>query len=186
MLMEHHVLSGTPITIGGGAALRVRRAEDCARFSLRIAAEHAGKAAKAFGCDLPAKIGEIATSGGKLALCLSPDEWLLLTPSQQGDDIVSRFAALYDATPHSLVDIGHRETGIEVEGPAAITALSAACALDLTEMADGTGTRTIFDKAQVVLIRTSGQSFRIEVWCSFASHVWGLLEAASHEIELGL
>ena len=186
MLMEHHGFSGTPITVGGGARLSVRRAEDCARFSLRISPEQVGAAAKALGCELPSKIGDMAVSGAKLGLCLSPDEWLLLAPAGEGEGIAARFAALYDATPHSLVDIGHRETGIEVQGAAAITALSSACALDLTEMADGTGTRTIFDKAQVVLIRRSAESFRIEVWRSFASHVWGLLEAASHEVELGL
>src|SRR3546814_2782087 len=66
MLTEHHPLSGTPIAIDGGKSLSIRRAEDCARFSLRIAVEHAGEAAAAFGCDLPRAIGGMTSSAGKL------------------------------------------------------------------------------------------------------------------------
>src|SRR3546814_12035663 len=81
MLTEHHPLSGTPIAIDGGKSLSIRRAEDCARFSLRIAVEHAGEAAAAFGCDLPRAIGGMTSSAGKLALCLGPDAWQLLAPA---------------------------------------------------------------------------------------------------------
>src|SRR3546814_17958467 len=73
MLTEHHPLSGTPIAIDGGKSLSIRRAEDCARFSLRIAVEHAGEAAAAFGCDLPRAIGGMTRSAGQLDLCLGPD-----------------------------------------------------------------------------------------------------------------
>lgn len=186
MLMEDHLLPGTPIAIDGGASLSIRRAEDCARFSLRIPLEDAGEAAEAFGFDLPRVIGGMTSSTEKLALCLGPDEWLLMAPSGQENDVARRFDALYTQVPHSLVDIGHRETGIEIEGSAAALALGAACPLDLASMPAGTGTRTIFDKAQIVLIKRNDTSYRIEVWRSFAPHVWGLLEAVSHEIALGI
>lgn len=186
MLMEHQPLSGMPIEIDGGAALTVRHAEDCPRFNLRIPVEHSGEAAMEFGCDLPRAIGGMTSSAGKLALCLGPDEWLLMTPAGQENDITRRFEALYPRVPHSLVDIGHRETGIDIEGPAAALALASACPLDLAAMPAGTGTRTVFDKAQIVLIKRNERSYRIEVWRSFAPHVWGLLEAVSHEIALGI
>ena len=96
------------------------------------------------------------------------------------------FAALYATCPHSLVDVGHREIGIAVEGAAAVLALRSACAFDLETMPSGTGMRTIFDKAQIILIRHDENRFRIEVWRSFADHVWGLLQAASREISLGI
>jgi sarcosine oxidase subunit gamma len=186
MLMEHHPLSGTPIAIDGGASLAIRQAPDCARFNLRIAAEHAGEGGSALGLDLPTTIGGMAASSGKLALCLGPDEWLLMAPMDEGDDVVRRFDALYARIPHSLVDICHRETGIEIEGAAADLALASACPLDLSAMPAGTATRTIFDKAQIVLIKRGEASYRIEVWRSFAPHVWGLLEAASREIALAI
>lgn len=186
MLMEHYSLPGTPIAVDGGVSLNICRAEDCARFSLRIATEHVGEAARAFGVDLPRDIGGMTGLEGRLALCLGPDEWLLMAPAGQEEDITRRFDALYAQVPHSLVDISHRETGIEIEGPAAAQALAAACPLDLAAMPDGSGTRTIFDKAQIVLIKRNEGSYRIEVWRSFAPHVWGLLEAVSHEIALGV
>jgi sarcosine oxidase subunit gamma len=186
MLMEHQPLSGMPIAIDGGAALSVRHAEDCARFNLRIAVEYAGEAGEAFSCELPRSIGGMTNSAGKRALCLGPDEWLLMAPAGDEDEITRAFGLLYAQVPHSLVDIGHRETGIEVEGPAAASALAAACPLDLASMPAGTATRTIFDKAQIVLIKRTEASYRMEVWRSFAPHVWRLLEAVSHEIALGV
>src|SRR3546814_19789411 len=69
----------------------------------------------------------------------------LMAPAGQEDDITRRFDALYAQVPHSLVDIGHRETGIEIGGPAATLVLAAACPLDLAGMPAGTGTRTLFD-----------------------------------------
>src|SRR3546814_14623123 len=83
----------------------------------------------------------MTSSAGKLALCLGPDEWQLMAPAGQEDDITRRFDALYAQVPHSLVDIGHRETGIEIGGPAATLVLAAACPLDLAGLPAGTGTR---------------------------------------------
>ena len=54
-----------------------------------------------------ARIGRTATSGGRLAVQIGPDEWQLLAPLSEGDAIVELFGRLQ--TPHSLVDIGHRE-----------------------------------------------------------------------------
>src|SRR3546814_13856409 len=90
-------------------------------------------------------MGGMTVSAGKLALCLGPDEWQLMAPAGQEDDITRRFDALYAQVPHSLVDIGHRETGIEIGGPAATLVLAAACPLDLAGMPAGTGARTTFD-----------------------------------------
>jgi sarcosine oxidase subunit gamma len=186
MLLERHPLMGQRILLAQPSSLAIHDAEDWARFNLRIALETLGAASKAFGCELPATIGATAASGGRLALCLGPDEWQLYAPIAAGRSIEAAFAALYASCPHSLVDVGHREIGIAVEGAAAVLALRSACALDFDTMPSGTGTRTIFDKAQIILIRHDENRFRIEVWRSFADHVWGLLQAASREIALGI
>ena len=73
-----------------------------------------------------------------------------------------------------------------MEGEAAALALRSAIAFDVEAMPVGSGCRTIFDKAQIVLIREDKNRFRIEVWRSFADHVWGLLQAVSREIALGI
>ena len=123
--------------------LDIRAAEDIARFSLRIDPSETSAAATAFGAPVPARIGQTATSGGRLALQLGPDEWQLLAPLSEGDAIVESFGRLQ--TPHSLVDVGHREVGILVEGEAASLALRSAIAFDVEAMPVGTGCRTVFD-----------------------------------------
>ena len=184
MLQEHTPLMAQRISITGTSSLLVEAVEDCARFSLRVAPEHLTVASKAFGCTLPPKIGAVEASGDKMALRLGPDEWQLYAPSSENESIETAFAKLNAKYPHSLVDVSHRESGISLEGTAAVLALRSACASNLECMPPGTGIRTDFDKAQVILIRHGENSFRIEVWRSFTSHVWGLLQAVSNEVAL--
>ncbi|KQZ99832.1 sarcosine oxidase [Mesorhizobium sp. Root157] len=183
MLQQYRPLDGSRIAVPD-SVLGIEMADDCTRFNLRIAGTGIAPAGKVFGVTLPKVIGQTAASGDKLALCLGPDEWQLMAPLDERDRIEAAFAALYAKVPHSLVDISHREVGIVVEGSAAAVALCSACPLDLDEMPVGAATRTIFDKAQIVLIRQGRDSFRIEVWQSFADHVWGILQAAGREITL--
>ncbi len=186
MMHEHHPLVGREIAVRNTSPLNVRVAADGARFNLRIDPAHAAKAAKAFGLALPAKTGEVSLSAGRLAIRLGPDEWHLLAPLAELAAIEGAFAALYEKVPHSLVDVSHREVGIEVEGVAAVLALQSAVPFDIEAMPVGTGCRTIFDKAQIVLVHETPERFRIEVWRSFADHVWGILQAASREIALDI
>ncbi|HYF86608.1 sarcosine oxidase subunit gamma family protein [Azospirillum sp.] len=184
MLLANHPLPGKTIPSDTASRLSIRAAEDVARFSLRIDPASAGAAGAAFGAPLPTRIGGMVEAGGRTALQLGPDEWVLTAPVAEGDGIADAFAALPE--PHSLVDVGHREVGILVQGEAAALALRSAIAFDVEAMPVGSGCRTLFDRAQIVLVREDEHRFRIEVWRSFADHVWGLLHAVSREIALGI
>jgi hypothetical protein len=72
---------------------------------------------------------------------------------------------------------------IEVKGAKAAEAINGFCPLDLDTQAFPVGmcTRTVFGKAEIVLWRTAPETFRIEVWRSFASYVLGCLEEAGRE-----
>jgi sarcosine oxidase subunit gamma len=182
-LTERSALSGVPpIEIAG--RLRIAAAADCARFSLRVGEDGRAEAGAAFGCPLPPRIGGLERNGERTALCLGPDEWLLLAPLDEAGNIEGRFESIQ--IPLSLVDIGHREVGVEVSGPAATLALNSGSPFDLPNMPAGTGARTIFDKAQIVLTKLSPDHYRLEVWQSFAPHVWGYLATASREIEIDI
>ena len=182
-LIERNALSGLqPIDSAG--RLRVAMAADCARFSLRVGEAGRAAAGQSLGCALPPRIGGLDQREGRSALCVGPDEWLLLAPLAEAGVIEDRFQSIQ--TPHSLVNVSHREVGIDINGPAAALALNSACALDLHAIFPGSGTRTIFDKAPIVLIKYSADRYRIEVWQSFASHVWGLLAEAGREIALAI
>jgi sarcosine oxidase subunit gamma len=147
---------------------RARAAPPMARFSLRLA--------DSTGLDLPVAINSSLTANGRTALRLGPDEFLLLLP--EGEAPATAFPQ-----PHALVDISHRQSAILLDTPHAAAMLNAGCPLDLDERAFpvGMATRTLFMKADIVLWRTGGDSFHIEVWRSFAPYVWSLLKVVGQE-----
>lgn len=176
-------LDGAAFSAGPGPMLVMAPADDCARLSLRIAGKDLAKAIKAFGCDIPAKIGGMSSTAGKTALCLGPDEWLLMLPESEQEGITARFAEMNEQTRHSLVDVGHRTVGIEVSGPAAALALNAGCPLDLEPMPVGGCTRTVLDKAEIILMKLEKDRYRLEIMRSFAQFVWSFLSSAGREFD---
>tara|TARA_B100000315_G_C14442139_1_gene525200 strand:+ start:372 stop:968 length:597 start_codon:yes stop_codon:yes gene_type:complete len=177
-------LDGAAFSAGPGPELVMGPAGDCARFSLRLAPGDLAKAAEAFGLDIPPKIGRMSSEADKTALCLGPDEWLLLAPQSEGEGIAARFAAIAGQTTHSLVDVGHRNVGIDVCGPEAALALSSGCPLDLDNMPIGGGARTVLDKAEIIVMRFAKERYRLEIMRSFAAYVWNFLTNAGREFDV--
>lgn len=182
MLVETKPYSNRKVVIPG--RLEIHAAEDAARFILRIAPEKLGSAEKALGAKLPAKIGDLIRTDDIAVACLGPDEWYIWADESKGIAITQAFAKLYETEPHSLTEVSHRETGIDISGPKAEWLLNAASPLDLSQMKAPGAARTIFDHAQIILLKWDADHYRIEVWNSFADHVWTLLEMASNEVEL--
>lgn len=168
------------------AAVSVAVLPPVARLNLRIAPADLAAASAAFGQTLPGKVGQGVAKDNRAAWCLGPDEWLLHAPEAEQATIVADFARARAVTPHSLTVISDREVAIAITGPRAPELLSVACPLDLSRMAPGTAKRTLFDSAQVVLIRDTDDAFRIEVWRSFLPHVSELLDIALREFACGL
>ena len=168
------------------AAVTIDVLPPVARLNLRIAPANLAAASAAFGLPLPNKIGQGAAKNGHAAWCLGPDECLLHAPEAEQAAIVADFAKARDKAPHSLTVISDREFTIAITGIRAQEFLTVACPLDLSRMAPGTAKRTLFDSAQVVLIRDADDAFRIEVWRSFFPHVSELLDIALREFACGL
>jgi sarcosine oxidase subunit gamma len=128
------------------------------------------------GADAPASQAQIA------ALWLGPDEQLLLAP--EASDLAGPLEAALSTLPHSLVDVSHRQTALEVSGPHATALLNVGCPLDLDPAAFPVGmcTRTVLAKAEIVLWRTGEDVFHVEVWRSFAAYVSAFLAEAAREI----
>ncbi len=97
-----------------------------------------------------------------------------------------RYSGFYETEQHSLTEVSHRETGVDITGPKAEWLLNAASPLELAKMQAPGAARTIFDHAQIILLKWDEDHYRIEVWNSFADHVWTLLELASNEVELAV
>ena len=148
------------------------------RVALRIPAETAA------GIGFPTTVGARSAFGGRTALCLGPDEWLIEAPEAERDALLADLAKL--PAPHSAVEVSDREVTWALEGPAVLTLLATGAPRDLAAMPTGSGARTIFDTAQVVLVREADDRFHLTVWRSFAPHVRALLALAEREIAAGL
>ncbi len=138
-------------------------------------------ATAAFGLALPRTACRAAETADRAALWLGPDEWLLLAPDGEGEAIAAAFREI--AAPHSLVDVSHRNTGLDLSGSEVAAVLNAGCPLDLHLAAFPVGmcTRTLFAKAEIVLWRRAVDRFRLECWRSFAPYVHGVIADAALE-----
>lgn len=156
---------------------RVRPLPPAARASLRGGAEVRAAADRALGFTLPSTACRASVAGERAALWLGPDEWLLLAGEHEE---WTALRASLAPLPHALVDVSHRQVALEVSGLEAPALLAAGCPLELDELAFPVGmcTRTVLAKAQIVLWRTAPETFRLEVWRSFALYVSAFLTEA--------
>jgi len=154
------------------------------RWILRAGPQPREAAGAALGLAVPAVPCRATVEGARAALWLGPDEWLLLAPEREVAQLATALAAALGGLPHSLVDVSHRQEALELTGPNAALLLAAGCPLDLEASAFPVGmcTRTMLAKAEVVLWRTDAETFRIEVWRSFAPYVSAFLEEAARGI----
>jgi sarcosine oxidase, subunit gamma len=169
------------LALPAGPQFTLSEAPPAARFILR-----GGEGARiacgiAFGAEPPSRLGPAGDGARRAALWLGPDEWLLIAEGADSATLGEMLETVLDGTAHSLVDISHRQIGLIVSGPAAARALNAGCPLDLDPPAFpvGMATRTLFDKAEIVLWRRAQTTFHVEVWRSFAPHVAALLAEAA-------
>ena len=172
-LTEIGVLAETPV-------VRVSVEPALARLSLR--ARDAAPFADALGFALPDAIAARAGDDALEAAKLGPDEWVLTGRADRIAEVARACAALYDAHPHSLVEISGREVALSIEGPAAADLLAFGCPRDIDAIPAGTARRTLFDGATVVLWRDAPLRFRMDVWRSFAPHVAHLMALSAKEL----
>jgi sarcosine oxidase subunit gamma len=163
--------------------VRVTTLPPATRFSVRGDDAAVGMIGRAFGVALPREACRAATGGVRAALWLGPDEWLLIAPDGEASSLMAAMGEVLGEEPASLVEISDRQVAIEVAGDKAAEAINAFNALDLDIDAFPVGmcTRTLFGKAEIVLWRTAPETFRMEVWRSFAPYVQGCLGEAIRE-----
>ncbi len=146
------------------------------RFVLRGDAEVAARAGAVFGVVLPLVPHGAAEAGGRAALWLGPDEWLLLAPF--GD--VPDFAALA-GLPHSVVEVSDGYAALILRGAGAARVLSAGCPLDLhfSAFPPGMATRTVLGRVGITLWRRGAEEWRVEVGRSLLAYARAFLTEAA-------
>jgi sarcosine oxidase subunit gamma len=165
------------------ATAGLRSLPPATRFILRGTAEAIRIAGLALSVDIEQSACRASTAAANAALWLGPDEYLLRAPAAEGAAIALALQAALQREPHSLVDVSHRQTALEISGPRAAEILNSGCPLDLDPAAFPVGmcTRTVFAKAEIVLWRTSVDIFRLEVWRSFTDYVARYLAQVARE-----
>ncbi len=127
----------------------------------------------------PRSCGQAREGAGRAALWLGPDEWLLIAEDADPASLGELEAALAEP-PHSRRRLASPDRADRQRVSAART-LNAGCPLDfrLSAFPIGMATRTLYDKAEIVLWRRAEAAFQVEVWRSFAPYlVASLAEAA--------
>jgi sarcosine oxidase, subunit gamma len=167
------------LALPAGPRFALMEAPPAARFILRGSEAVRVACGMVFGAELPSRLG-LASEGERAALWLGPDDWLLIAEKADAGTIAEVLESVLEGTAHSLVDVSHRQIGLVASGPAAARVVNAGCPLDLGLKAFPVGfaTRTLFDKAEIVLWRRAEAAFHIEVWRSFAPYLAASLAEA--------
>jgi len=171
-----HVLHGRH---GGSSLVRLTPAVPAGRISLRAGPGEVAALSTALGVTLPMRPKSSASAAGRTALWLGPDEWLVI--DEKGGDLMADCAR--SGVVHSATDVSHRNTAIIVSCPAAEQVLNSGCPQDLsmTVFPVGAVSRTLLGKVEIVLYRLDEETFRVEVWRSFATYAFGMLAEAAEE-----
>ncbi|MFM8944106.1 MAG: sarcosine oxidase subunit gamma [Actinomycetota bacterium] len=104
-------------------------------------------------------------AGGREALWLGPDEWLVTGPAGTADAIVADLATAYAGSFVSIVDVSANRAVFELTGTAVRDVLAMGCTLDVhpTRWRDGDCAQTLVG--------------RVAVRPSFAAHLLAFLDA---------
>ena len=190
---RYHILDGVEGAPGaafgpeGAHAFQMRRAPAADRHVLRIPAATAGARGALRGFDISQPINAarghetLMSPDPRASLRLGPDEWLLIGPLGAQDGPAAGM----------LVDVSHRNVAIDVRGTQVRDVLNTGVPLDLDDVGFpvGTATRTLFAKAEIVLVRCDDQdglaTFRLECWRSFARYLVGHLTQSAALLGFG-
>jgi sarcosine oxidase, subunit gamma len=169
------------VALPSGSRLTLAEAPPAARFILRGGEAVRVACGMVFGAEPPSRFGPTGEGDKRAALWLGPDEWLLIADRADAAAIVEVLETVLEGTAHALVEVSHRQIGLTASGVAASRVLNAGCPLDLSLKAFPVGfaTRTLFDKAEIVLWRRAQAMFHVEVWRSFAPYLAASLAEAA-------
>lgn len=161
----------------------LRQLPPASRFVLRGGPQVWVAAVDALGLPRSDSTCRAVRNDGRAALWLGPDERLLLGPADAARDMEGLLQRAMAGMPHSLVEVSHAQTAVELTGARAAAALNIGCPLDLDPASFPVDmcTRTVFAKAQIVLWRTGPETFRVETARSFAPYVTKVLASAARE-----
>ena len=185
--LAHLRLSRRAVSDAGDARVRLAERPFRAQVNLRgDAGEDAFRAAAeaALGLVLPGEPNTAAAAGGRAALGLGPDEWLVVAPQGDVNEIARALRQALSGRAAAVTEVGELRTVIAVSGPRARDVLAKGCTLDLhpREFGPGRCAQSTVGTVDVIVHQTEEvPSYELYVQRSFAEHLWLWLEDAALE-----
>jgi sarcosine oxidase, subunit gamma len=118
-------------------------------------------------------------TGGREALWLGPDEWLVVGEPGSAPAILEELERALDGLHHSVVDVSANRAVVELAGDSRIDLLTQGCGLDLHPRSwrDGMCAQTLLARVPV-LLQEREHATRVFVRPSFAGHLVDWLQKA--------
>mgnify|MGYP003288468797 CR=1 FL=1 len=128
---------------------------------------------------LPLEPNAWTDGGGREALWLGPDQWLVLGGPGSATAIAAELGRALAGEHHSVVDVSANRTVVELAGEERFGLLTQGCGLDLHPRVWGPGrcAQTLLARVPV-LLQERDQATRVFVRASFAAHLADWLHAA--------
>ncbi len=166
------IVVATSGTVGG---LAIRELPFAAQVDLRLAPEPAivDAVERALGVRPSTHPNRSTAGAGLRALWLGPDEWLIVEPTGDPDQLERRVAAAVEPLGGSVVDVSAVRTILEISGPTVRDLLARGCSLDLHPSAfpSGTCAQSPLAHVDVVLDCVETDRFWVFVRASFAPYL---------------
>jgi len=158
------------------AAAGARELAFLALVNLRVHASHAARVPLA----LPLVPNTWGAAGGREALWLGPDEWLLAGAPGGAAAVVAQLEAALAGLHRSVVDVSANHAVVQLAGGARLDLLAQGCGLDLHPRSWRAGDCAQTLLAHVpVLLQERSNATKIFVRASFAGYLADWLEAAA-------
>ena len=145
---------------------------------------------KVLGLELPTNVNTVSGRiDGIYTLCLGPDEWLIVTPSNKEQNLYNKLTQALEQLHTSINLVGESRTVIRLSGLHARNVLAKGCSVDLHPRVfkPGQCAQTILGRSDITVhqvaheARTDAATYDIIVFRSFAEYVWTWLEDAARE-----
>jgi sarcosine oxidase subunit gamma len=134
------------------------------------------------GLALPVVANTASMGTDRQMLWLGPDEWLLQWPIGQGAALEATLRQALAGQHFSVVNVGHGNTVLRIQGPGAADLLSRGCPLDFhaSVFAAGQVAQSHISRANAtILCRQAGSHYEVTVRRSFADYLFRWLCAAA-------
>jgi len=171
------VVDGRPVSLGETPLMDMLNLRGNPADSVFSSAVHT-----VTGMALPVAANTASMGADRQMLWLGPDEWLLQCPIGQGAALEATLRQALAGQHFSVVNVGHGNTVLRIQGPGAADLLSRGCPLDFhaSVFAAGQVAQSHISRANAtILCRQAGSHYEVTVRRSFADYLFRWLCAAA-------